>query len=363
MLDVKKILARSWNILWNYRILWVFGFMLALATGSGGGGGNSGGYSGREEGAHFQTWSGLEKLQGATPRQVFDELLRLAGEALRQLQAQYPVEFQMGLAAIVFALIVFSLFGLALTVLRYVAETAVIRMVDEYEQSETKVGFWQGWRYGWSRTAWRVFLVDVVVNLPALLLVLVILLVIWWIFSAALSGVRASLVTALIGGIGLVFVTVIVLVVILALLRVLGYLAWRFIVLEQQSTLDSLRSAFELAKRQWKNVGLMWLVMIGVSIAWALAFFILIWPLLAVSILTAVAGFLTALFPALLTAGAAALFSAPDYWPWIFAAITAAPIFFTIAFAPIFLVSGWFYIYQSSVWTLTYRELKVLEGR
>ncbi len=34
MLDIKKILGRSWHILWAYRMLWVFGFILALTTGA-----------------------------------------------------------------------------------------------------------------------------------------------------------------------------------------------------------------------------------------------------------------------------------------------------------------------------------------
>ena len=105
----------------------------------------------------------------------------------------------------------------------------------------------------------------------------------------------------------------------------------------------------------------MWLVMVGLRIAWAIAFFILILPLLIVSILTAVGGVLAAIVPTLLTAGVASLFSAPDYWPWIFALIIGLPFFFVVAFSPIFLVSGWGLIYQSSVWTLTYRELKALD--
>ena len=44
MLDITKILKRSWQILWNYRMLWVFGFILALTVGGTNftrGGGNS----------------------------------------------------------------------------------------------------------------------------------------------------------------------------------------------------------------------------------------------------------------------------------------------------------------------------------
>ena len=115
-------------------------------------------------------------------------------------------------------------------------------------------------------------------------------------------------------------------------------------------------------KRNWKNVGLMWLVMIGIKIVWGIAFFILIFPLLIVSILTALGGVLVAIVPTLLTAGFASLLSAPDYWPWIFAAIIGLPFFFVVAFSPILLVNGWGQIYRSNVWTLTYRDLKALDA-
>ncbi|PWH12101.1 MAG: hypothetical protein DDG60_14975 [Anaerolineae bacterium] len=360
MLDFQKILVRAWQILWNYRALWVFGFILALASGGGGGGGNN--YSARENSNQFFSGEGLEQFQGKTPGELFNAMVQMLGQALRHLQERFPVEFQMGIAAIVFAFLVFSLFGLALTILRYVAEAATIRMVDEYEQSGLKVGFWQGWRYGWSRAAWRLFLLDVLVHLPLLVMFTVIGLVIWWILSAALSGVRASLATALIAGIGLVFVTAVVIIVLVTVLRLVRDLAWRSIVLENLTVLDAFRQALTLGKRQWKNVGLMWLMMIGIGIVWTLLFFIIVFPLLAVSILTGLLGLLTALIPGLLTAGVAALFSVPDYWPWIFAAIIGLPIFIVIWLAPIFLVDGWAKIYASSVWTLTYRELKALEA-
>jgi hypothetical protein len=93
----------------------------------------------------------------------------------------------------------------------------------------------------------------------------------------------------------------------------------------------------------------------------AIAFFVLILPLLVLSILTAVGGVLAAVVPALLTAGIASLLSAPAYCPWIFALVMGLHFFFIVTFSPIFLVNGWGQIYQSSVWTLTYRELKALE--
>ena len=133
-------------------------------------------------------------------------------------------------------------------------------------------------------------------------------------------------------------------------------------VLEDTGVMESLSKVAALVRRQWKNVGLMWLIMIGIRIVWAIAFFILILPLLVVSILTAVGGLLVAVIPTLLTAGIASLLSAPAYWPWVFALVIGLPFFFLVTFSPILLVSGWGQIYQSSVWTLTYRELKALES-
>ena len=66
--------------------------------------------------------------------------------------------------------VVFSMIlGLVVAVARYVAETAVIRMVDEYENTGTKMTVRQGFRIGWSRTSWRLFLINLLVNLPLIL--------------------------------------------------------------------------------------------------------------------------------------------------------------------------------------------------
>jgi len=364
MLDIRKILRRSWHILWNYRVLWVFGFILALAVGGKNFPDNNR-YTGndgqRNPPPGIQAPDGWEGLQGNTFAEKMNDAFQQLGAGIQKLQEQYPVEFRMGIAAAVTFLVVVVLLSILIAILRYVAETASIRMVDEYEQSGVKVGFRQGWRYGWSRLAWRVFLVDFVVHLPVLVLFVVIGLVAWWIFSAFMSGVESAIINSVIAGIGLVFLFIFVTVILMVVLYVLRDFAWRMIVLEGAGTREALRMALALVKRQWKNVGLMWLVMVGLKIAWAIAFTILIFPLLVVSLITCLGGVVVAILPSLLTAGVTSLLSAPDYWPWIFAAIIGLPFFFIVTFSPILLVDGWGQIYQSSVWTLTYRELKALE--
>lgn len=364
MFDIKKILSRSWHILWNYRTLWIFGFLLALAMGGGGSGNNSNySFNDSDRRQPDSEWrSDWEGLRGESFAEQMQDGFRQAGEELQKLQAQYPVEFQMVIAAVITAFVVILLLSLLTAILRYVAETASIRMVDEYEQTGVKVGFWQGWKYGWSRASWRLFLVNFLVHIPAFILFVILGLVTWWIVASALSGVRSALITSLIAGIGLAFLFIFVTSILMVILYVLRDFAWRMIALEDAGVMDALGNAFGLVKRQWKNVGLMWLVMLGLKIAWSIAFFILVFPLLIVSILTAVGGLLVAIVPALLTAGIASLLSAPDFWPWIFAAIIGLPLFAVVAFSPILLVGGWGLIYQSSVWTLTYRELKALEA-
>ena len=364
MLDIKEILKRSWHVLWSYRMLWVFGFILALATG----GNNFGRTSNfslndgqRNPPSSTQAPDGWEGLQGDTFREKMNDALRQMRTVIEKLQEQYPVEFRMGIAAAITLFVVILLLSILMAILRYVAETAAIRMVDEYEQSGVKVGFRQGWKYGWSRDAWRGFLANFVVHLPVLVLLVVLGLVGWWIFSAFMGGVEANIISSIIAGSSLAFLFIFITVILMVVLYVLRDFAWRMIVLEGAGSLQALRMAMALVRRQWKNAGLMWLVMIGLKFAWGIAFIILIIPLLIASIFTGVGGLLAVIVPSLLTAGVASLLSAPDYWPWIFAAIIGLPLFLVVTFSPLLLVGGWGQIYQSSVWTLTYRELKALE--
>jgi hypothetical protein len=364
MLDIRKILQRSWHILWNYRTLWIFGFILALAIGGNNIGNNSGyKFNDRQTNQQpsVQTPGGWQGLQGNTFAEKMNDAFRQAGAALSNLQQQHPVEFRMGIAVAITLFVVILIFSLLIAVLRYVAETASIQMVNEYEQTGVKVGFRQGWKYGWSRSSWRLFLINFIVHLPVLILFVLLGLISWWIFSALLGGVESTIISRLIAGIGLAFLFIFVTVIAMVVLYVLRDLAWRMSVLEGTGVTESLSGVTALVKRQWKNVGLMWLVMIGIRIVWAIAFFILILPLLIVSILTAVGGLLVAIVPTLVTAGIASLLSAPAYWPWAFALVIGLPFFFIVTFSPVILVNGWGQIYYSSVWTMTYRELKALE--
>ena len=123
-MDPIKVLKRAWEITWSYRALWIFGIILALTTGGGG----------------FRGGGGGDGIQ-----------YNLKGEDLLDLQwGQIPfpeivstlIAIGVGLACVIVILII------AATIARYVAETALIRMVDDHEetgqQHSVHQGFWLG---------------------------------------------------------------------------------------------------------------------------------------------------------------------------------------------------------------------------
>jgi hypothetical protein len=355
MIDPVKILKRAWHILWSYRALWVFGLILAIAAGSStGNSGNNSGY----------------RMNNGESSQVTPQSMQ---EALRSFQSEVHKLFEQGIPDInvtgkdlttflwvigAFVLVMFIV-GIAVAIARYVSETAVIRMVDEYETSGEKMTVRQGFRFGWSKTAWRLFLVNLIVNLPAIALVLVLLIAGIGVYFAWVNGTANFAAFSTVATIVLAFITIFVVAILTIALHLLRHFVWRISVLENTGVRESLKRGFTLVRENWKNAGLMWLVMIGLGIVWAIASIILIIVTIPFVIVTAVIAVLVSAIPFLLFFG---LFSAflGGWLPWIAGALFVAPLFFTIAFSPWLLLGSWQAVYTSTVWTLTYREIKAL---
>lgn len=351
-MDPVKIIKRAWHILWSYRALWVFGLIIALATaGSSGGGSNSGTrYSFDSENRQMPLPQEMQRGMEEFVREVerfFDE-----GPG----QVDIPQEQVTALIVIIVAFVVFMLLlGIVVTVARYVSETAVIRMVDEYEGSGTKMSVRQGFRIGWSRTSWRLFLLDLIVSLPAILLALALLGAGIGVFFAVKGGNLTFTSFNVIATIGLVFVLVFAVAILSVFLRLLRHFFWRVSALEDLGVTESLRRGWELVRENWKSVGLMWLVMIGLGIVWAVAsiiLFILTLPIVFISAAITV-------IPVVLLAGLFNMFLS-NVLAWGVGILLALPLFFIMAFFPMIVLGGWQAVFASSVWTLTYREIKAL---
>lgn len=354
-MDPVKILKRAWTILWSYRALWVFGLILALATASSTGNGSN---------------NGMQYEQGSDDplpsSQTIQEAFREAGREIQRFFREGIPDANISgevLTAFIWLMVGFLVLllvtGIIMAIARYVSEVAVIRMVDEYEASGTKRTVREGFRMGWSHAAWRLFLINLIISLPAILLMLVLIGAGLGIYFSVTSGNGNFTALSTVTLVGFVFLMIFVVVIVSIFLRLLRNFFWRISVLEDAGVSDSLRRGFELVREQWRNVGLMWLVMIGLGIVWAIASILLFIITLPVLIVTAAIAALIVAAPFLLLVGLFGLFLTGPL-PWVAAGIFMLPLFFTLAFSPWLLVGSWQAVYTSTVWTLTYRELRAL---
>ncbi len=351
-MDPIRILKRAWHILWNYRVLWIFGIILALTTAGGFSGSNGSSYNNNNNNS-TNPQNGLNFKPGDLPRVLqdgFQSLVQASGT-----EARVWIFIAIILLVVILLTIILSAFG------HYISLTAVIRMVNGYEETGEKVSFRQGFRYGWSRSSWRLFLINLLISLPNIILVFFMLLLGIGIFLAIASGRMILAVPASIGLIGLAFLMIFVLIIYNVLARLLSLFFWRVSAVEQLGVFASIRQGFNLVKRNWKQVGLMWLIMIGLQLAYGIAGFVIFIITLPVLVITGLVGLIITAIPALIIAGLASLFM--NYvLALILGAIVVLPIFFLIAFAHLTFLAGLKEVYFSSVWTLTYREVKALEN-
>lgn len=356
MINIGKILERAWRILWNYKVLWIFGILLALTTGGGGG-----------SNVNFR-FGGLDssnRNNGYNPNFQPGPVLREFFGWFEQNVTPLFLHSEQHLATWIWIAVAFFLFILVLSVIfafvHYTSEAAILRMVDHYEQTGEKVGFKAGWKLGWSRRAFRMWLIDLIITLPVILFLFLLLGLGLLIFVSAINGNKIVAVSGIVIAIGSVFLSLFVFTLLMVFLSLLRQFFVRKAALEETTVGESFRQGWTMFKRNWKSAALMWLVMlgigIGVGIAGMIAFFLLI-PVYLVLLVPAV---LVAAIPGLIAFGIASLFT---HWVLaaIIGAIVALPILLTVAFAPLTLFGGWYMVYDSSVWTLTYREMKTLEG-
>jgi hypothetical protein len=321
-MDHIKILKRAWEITRHYRVLWVFGIILALTSGTfRGGGGGDDNVSWRADGTELD---------------------------LEPEVASVVLAIIIGVACLVVLLIVVGVIA------RYVARTAVIRMVDEYEQTGQQRSIRQGFRLGWSYASWRLFLLDLTVGLPVFLIFVLLFLVtlaplLGWVTGVTVVGVLGTVTT-----VGLCFVVIALAVVVGVTLSLLMNFFRRMCVLEGLGVVESVRQGYALVRRHLKDVFVMWLIMIGVDIAATMA-------LVPVFILLLIAGGLLGGLLALLAGGLTSL-AVGGAAPWIVGGAVGVPVFLLAVVVPTAFLAGLVEVFKSSTWTLTYRELRALNG-
>jgi hypothetical protein len=338
-MDYGKVLKRAWDTTWRYRALWIFGIIIALTTASGGGSGGGGSGGHRDFPHDGSSWRFDEFSWPEVPSHITNSLI-VAG---------------VGVACGVILLVI------AATIARYVAETALIRMVDDHEETGERRSVRQGFRMGWSRTALRLFLINLLISLPAVIVFIPLFLLaaaplLLWLTERTPIGIIGTVSSS-----GLFLLLIFLAILVGAVIALLRRFFWRACALEDLGVIDSIRQGWDVVRNHLKDVVLMWLIMVGVRIGWAIALIasaIMLFPVIL--LLIAIGGVVGGL-PALLVGGLASLFlEGPT--PWVLASMIGFPIFILVVSAPWVFLGGLMEVFKSSTWTLTYRELRALEG-
>ena len=340
-----QILKRAWTILWGYKTLWVFGIILALTSASF----NNGGNQSRYEFSSNDADNGGFHL---TPPPEIAREFEALGERLNEFFSEENLSTLIGIIVglVCLGLLLFTVFRIA----NYVSQVALIRMVDQYETSGEKVTWKQGFRLGWSRQAWQLFLVDLVIFLPLFVIVLVL------IGCAALPLIASSVngeqpaVFNIVTAIGISFMAIFLLIVIGLVLSLVMELIRRVCVLEERGAIEAIRQGVQTLRSHFKDVFLMWLILVGVNLAYFVVMIPVLLLVLGVGVLLGGGlGFLTYSLAAISGSQLAAILWAVGLGLMLFIIVISIPLGF---------LGGLRETFFSTTWTLTYREIKLVKA-
>jgi hypothetical protein len=350
MFNLSNNLKRSFDILWKYKVLWIFAFLLAMTSGS-----SSGGSSG--VGWNFPTNSQSEQWGqlGGQWQVWMNQVQTWFTENINPLFATEQRVLNTSLWIIAGVVLLALLVGLLFALVRYPTESAIIRMVDEYETSGTRVRFKEGWKLGWTHRAFRLWVIDLILAIPTLLLVALIigvtLLALTTAYNSWPAVVPGSWIALAVVGV------LIALVLILGtiFLGILRNFFMRATVLEDTTIGESFRRGWQVFIQNAKNTFLVWLVLIGVRIAVNVAMILVFFLLIPIYIILLIPGAIIAAIPSAIGYGITSIFT-PQVLPWIVAAIVGLPFLLVVVFAPLILIGGLWELYRSNNWTLAYRQ-------
>ncbi len=369
-MDYGRIIKRALEMGWRYRALWLFGVILALTT---------------TNGFYWATGLNLDedwnRAGARIPIKVDeDTTFYLPGEGLAidltdpggisiqfdeeewaELEELFteviPHDFWVLVIAVGVLLAGVILGGL---IARYVAEAALIRMVSDAEGTGEAPGVRRGLRLGFSRSAGRLFLIDLLINLPLTVAVILLFLLalaplLLWTSGSTAAGIVGTTFTA-----GLVFLAILLSFAVGLVLSPLVQVIRRACAVEGLGVIASIRRGFAVARGHLKETAIVWFIWIGIRLAWMFAMVPVFVVLLPVTLLFIVAGALLGAVSAVLVGGLLSLW-VESAVAWIVGAVVGLPVLILVMIAPMLFLGGLVEVVKSSLWTLAYRELRALE--
>jgi hypothetical protein len=367
-MEYSKILKQAWKNVVSYRALWIFGVLLALTTASGSGTtfSQNAWRTDADSPGILGTGITLDRQSGESLGEAFSdawaeariEMRRGIGQANRELTQlfrddlglDWQVDILKFLTVMLWIAVILFLVG---RFLHYISETSLIKMVDDQEVTGEQRRVGEGFSMGWSRTSWRLFLIDLVIDIPAAIVFLILFalvfapLLLWGLGISEIGWMSVAFTS------GLFFLFIFLAIVAGQAIGLLKQFAKRVCALEDAGVLDSVGRGFTLLRKQIKEAGLIWLILVGVSIGYPILVGIVALLLVAVGIVVGGGiGLLSGL-----TANALGAAS-----PILIGFAVGVPLFLLVLILPLVFLDGLKMVFTSSTWTLTFRELRILAG-
>lgn len=346
------VLKRAWHIVWNYRALWIFGVIFALVTFSWGPWAFLDRGDGERDGIVITTLDG-ETFWDAVRRTMRTEIAEANRELNELIIEELGLDLKVRLLTVTGILAGLAVVAFVLgKIARYVSETALIRMAGAYEETGERLKVRQGLRMGWSRQAWRLFLVNLIIDILAAVAAILFFILIFAPLPLWVNGSEGvTFVFAFLTG-GMFLLGIAAFIALTALTSVWKRLARQACALDGLGVIEAVGQGFTMVHRHLRDVGLTWLITAGVGLGWTVA----IVPLL---ILSLGAGLIIGGLPGLVAAGIAGGGGSEEVSVFVGLAV-GLPILLVILIGPLVFLDGLREVFVSSLWTLTYRELRGL---
>ncbi|OJX40489.1 MAG: hypothetical protein BGO78_05705 [Chloroflexi bacterium 44-23] len=338
-MDYTKILKRAWHILWHYPSLWVIGFILAFVGGGSSGGNPSGQTFYRFNQNDFRNGKGFPDGRNGNWQRIIERINTYMDTHFGNINESVILTWAIA------AFVVIMLIVIVFTILKYVALAAHFRMVNNLEETGNKVSWSKGLKGGWSKAAFRLWLIDLVVIIPTTLTILVLFGCAAIPFLLGIGAGDAATAAGIIASIGIGMVVFLVIIIAVTVINLWLRFAHRICVLENKGVLESLKNAWFVLRHSLKDIALTWLILVGVRIAFGIVSIPIV--LVLVGIAVAVVGGLGLGVYALGTQISAGLI------------ILGVVLMILLLAIPITFVSGLGESFFESTWTLVYREIKL----
>lgn len=320
-MDYGKILARAFEITFKYRVLWLFGFLMALFGESSGGNYNFGNWDG-SVGRNFPS----------TGR---------GGDVLPTLPPDFWQNLTLIIVLVCCVIVVLAILSI---VVRFLSRAALIGLVQELETNGTIPTIRRGFSIGADRF-WPQLGIAITINLPLMIITLVLILIaIAPILTAILPLINAGKSTpselgttaaaSIASSVVMICCAGLCLLIIYLVVQPFYQFILRACIIGKRGVMDSIREGYRLVRENLGNVIILYLLIIGTSIGFALLMIPIALILIGIPI----------------GAGIAIGFASQS---WQAALILGGCLFIPLVLVLIF-ISGLFRVFESAIWTEGY---------